>query len=364
MPHLNFQTACQDDDEQLRQLLRDNPMQNGISVSFCREPSYFDACSVQGETAEVFVGRDLKTHQLAGVGARYGFAAFVNGQVQPMAYLADLRVQAAYRHGIHLRRAYDFLRTQHQAKPYAVYTTMILKDNHLALKTIAANRAGMPPYHAQDLVHTPMLLLAWQKPDVQTDCTIRRATLQDWQQIVAFINREHARFQFAPFYREDDLYNNRLRGLKIEDIFLACRHHEIVGTLALWQQSDFRQIRVVDYQGTWKWLKPIYNVLATVSPLERLPEKGESLRCAYLSLLAIADDDLNIFRALLRHVYQQACGSGLHYLVGALHERHPLLPAFDDYIKIQAGGYLFTVQFDEMPFELDNRVPFIEAAAL
>lgn len=364
MPHLTFQAACRDDDEALRQLLRDNPMQGGISVSFCREPSYFDACSVQGETADVFVGRDTRTGALAGVGARYGFPAFVNGEIRPLAYLADLRVQAAYRNGVHLRRAYDFLRQQHQKHPYAMYTSMILKDNQTALRTIAAARAGLPPYHAQGLVHTPMLLLAWQKPPIQAACTVRRATMQDWSQIVAFLNREHARFQFAPYYREADLFNHRLRGLNIDDIYLACRDDVIIGTLALWQQSAFRQIRVADYQGAWRWLRPIYNGLAAISPLTRLPEKGGILRCAYLALTAVEHDDLNVFRALLRHVYRDACGRGLHYLVASLHERHPLLPALDDYMKMDAGGYLFTVQFDDEMLALDGRVPFVEAAAL
>ena len=69
-------------------------------------------------------------------------------------------------------------------------------------------------------------------------------------------------------------------------------------------------------------------------------------------------------RALLRQAYRASHGTGLHYLIGAFHERHPLRPAFADYAGIPSGGQLFTVQFDGEPYPLDGRVPYIDAAAI
>ncbi len=365
MPQVSFQAASAADDADLRQLLRDNPMQQGgLTLSFRREPSYFAACSVLGQSAEVFVGRDTQTGALAGVGARYHLPAFINGQAQNIVYLADLRVQTAYRNSIHLRRAYQFLRQRHTADPAAVYTTMILQDNRAALATIAAQRAGLPPYHAQGTAHTPLILLGWQKPTLAAPCTIRRATAADWANIVAFLNRENARYQFAPVYHESDLTNGRLRGLQPENILLAEASGAIIGTLALWQQSAFRQIHIDAYHGAWRFIRPVYNALARIAPFAPLPRAGEALQYAYLSLIAVQNDDLAVFRALLRHAYRASHGTGLHYLIGAYHERHPLRSAFADYAGIPSGGKLFTVQFDDEPYPLDGRVPYIDAAAI
>ena len=365
MPQVSFQAASAADDADLRRLLRDNPMQQGgLSLSFRREPSYFAACSVLGQSAEVFVGRDTQTGALAGVGARYRFPAYINGQAQNIVYLADLRVQTAYRNSIHLRRAYQFLRQRHAAAPAAVYTSMILQDNRAALATIAAQRAGLPPYHAQGTVHTPLILLGRQKPALVAPCTIRRATAADWANIVAFLNRENARYQFAPVYHENDLANGRLRGMQPENIFIAEAGGAIVGTLALWQQSAFRQIHIDAYRGAWRLIRPVYNALARLTPLAPLPRAGEALKYAYLSLMAVQHDDLAVFRALLRQASRASHGTGLHYLIGAFHERHPLRPAFADYAGIPSGGQLFTVQFDSEPYLLDGRVPYIDAAAI
>ena len=365
MPQVSFQAASAADDADLRRLLRDNPMQQGgLTLSFRREPSYFAACSVLGQSAEVFVGRDTQTGALAGVGARYHLPAFINGQAQSIVYLADLRVQTAYRNSIHLRRAYQFLRQRHAADPAPVYTTMILQDNRAALATIAAQRAGLPPYHAQGTVHTPLILLGRQKPALVAPCTIRRATAADWANIVAFLNRENARYQFAPVYHENDLANGRLRGMQPENIFISEAGGAIVGTLALWQQSAFRQIHIDAYRGAWRLIRPVYNALARLTPLAPLPRAGEALKYAYLSLMAVQNDNLAVFRALLRQAYRASHGTGLHYLIGAFHERHPLRPAFADYAGIPSGGQLFTVQFDGEPYPLDGRVPYIDAAAI
>lgn len=365
MPQVSFQAASAADDADLRRLLRDNPMQQGgLTLSFRREPSYFAACSVLGQSAEVFVGRDTQTGALAGVGARYHLPAFINGQAQSIVYLADLRVQTAYRNSIHLRRAYQFLRQRHAADPAPVYTTMILQDNRAALATIAAQRAGLPPYHAQGTVHTPLILLDWQKPTLAAPCTIRRATAADWAAIVAFLNRENARYQFAPVYHENDLTNGRLREMQPENILLAEANGSIIGTIALWQQSAFRQLHIDAYHGAWRFIRPVYNALARLTPLAPLPRAGEALKYAYLSLMAVQNDNLAVFRALLRQAYRASHGTGLHYLIGAFHERHPLRPAFADYAGIPSGGQLFTVQFDGEPYPLDGRVPYIDAAAI
>jgi hypothetical protein len=275
-----------------------------------------------------------------------------------------LRVQTAYRNSIHLRRAYQFLRQRHAADPAAVYTSMILQDNRAALATIAAQRAGLPPYHPQGTVHTPLILLGWQKPALAAPCAIRRATAADWAAIVAFLSRENARYQFAPVYHESDLTNGRLRGMQPENILLAEANGSIIGTLALWQQSAFRQLHIDAYRGAWRFIRPVYNALARLTPLAPLPRAGEALKYAYLSLMAVQNDNLAVFRALLRQAYRASHGTGLHYLIGAFHERHPLRPAFADYAGIPSGGQLFTVQFDGEPYPLDGRVPYIDAAAI
>ena len=365
MAKLHFSLADPGDDAEVRALLRRNVMQGDIAVTFRREPSYFHAAAVQGRVAEVYKGVDTASGALAGLGGRFRLPAYVNGVCTDIGYLADLRVEAAYRSGLGLRRAYDFLRARHACDPLPYYTTMILQGNQAALKVLAANRAGLPPYRPQGRVHTPMLILGLPKAAIRLPgISISPAQLAEAAEVFAFVNREHARRQFAPHYEAADLHNGRLRGLRMEDIWLARREGVLVGTLALWDQYAFRQIHVEAYGGHWRWLKPLYDGLCRITPLQALPQPGASLRCAYAALAAVADDDAAVFAALLRTLYRHASRGPWHYLTVALHERDPLLPVLSAYRRIDAGGHVFTVEFDAHPPPLDGRVPYVEAGAL
>lgn len=364
MSTLHFALATADDDAALRALLAHNPMQGDIAVTFRREPSYFHAAAIQGRVAEVYKGVDRRSGELAGLGGRFSLPAYVNGVCTEIGYLADLRVAPAYRHGFGLCRAYDFLRQRHRDHPLPLYTSMILQDNQAALRVLAAGRAGLPPYQSQGRVHTPMLLLGLPKPALQLPgVTVRRARADEADAVLAWINREHARRQFAPHYAADDWHNGRLRGLSINDFWLAERDGVLVGALGIWDQHAFRQIHVESYRRHWRWLKPLYNALCRCTPLQPLPPAGAALRHLYVALLAVADDDVAVFRVLLRHAYRACRGCG-HYLTCALHERDPLLPVLHEYYRINAGGQLFTVAFDPCPYPLDGRIPYVEAAAL
>ncbi|EGY53082.1 hypothetical protein [Neisseria shayeganii] len=366
MTRIRFFPATEADDAELRALLRRNVMDGPISLTFRREPSYFAAAAIQGAEAEIYKGVDTDSGRLAGLGGLFRFPAYFNGELRTIGYLADLRLEAAYRNGLALRRAYDFLRQQQAGRPLPVYTSMILQDNRAALSILAARRAGLPDYLPQGRVHTPMIQLAWPKAAVQVaGVTLARGRAGDEKAVFAFINREHARRQFAPHYGPADLHNGRLRGLQMEDFQIARRGGEIVGVLAAWDQHASRQIHVEGYRGAWRRLKPFYNALCRFTPYHPLPAPGGMLPYFYVSLVAVAGDDLDVFRALLRALYRERRRGPWHYMVCALHERDPLLPALAEYRRIEAGGELFTVVFDAQQAEQpDGRVPYVEPGAL
>lgn len=366
MSRIRFLPATETDDAELRALLRRNVMEGAVSLTFRREPSYFAAAAIQGAQAEIYKAVDTANGHLAALGALFRLPAYFNGRLRTIGYLADLRVEAAYRNGLLLRRAYDFLRHRQQHSPLPVYTSMILQDNQAALSVLAARRAGLPDYLPQGRVHTPMMPLAWPKAALcPPGITLSRARAGEEAAVFAFLNREHARRQFAPHYTPADLGNGRLRGLRIEDFHLARRGGEIVGALAGWDQHACRQIHVEGYRGAWRVFKPFYNALCRLTPYRPLPVPGGRLPYFYVSLVAVAGDDVDIFRALLRALYRERRQGPWHYMVCALHERDPLLPALAEYRRIEAGGELFTVVFDAAQAEApDGRVPYIEPGAL
>ena len=368
MARVAFAPATAADDAGLRRLLAENPMDGRIQIAFEREPSYFHAVSVQGRFAQVFVGRDEDTGELVGVGTRAVKPAFVNGEPRAIGYLSDLRLRPAYRGRTLVARGYRLLRELHGDGRAALYYTVIAAENALALRTITSGRAGLPVYRDLGTFLSPAVNVTRGKPPLEAGVELVRGEPSRLDDIVACLNDHGRHKQFAPAYhREDFGPGGWLRDFSVRDFYLALDRGRIVGTLARWDQSRFKQTRVVGYRGSYRLLRPLCNLGAHLLPLPRLPRPGERLQSFYAGFIAIMDNDVRIFGALLRRLYNDAVGGPHGHFVVGLHERDPLAGALAEYRCSPYRGRLFCAHFEdgEAAFrELDGRIPHVELATL
>jgi hypothetical protein len=362
-----FEPATAANDAALRRLMASNPMEGEVTLAFEREPSYFLASAVQAPFQQVVVGRDTATGELVGVGTRAVRCGFLNGEATPVGYLADLRLDPRYRGGTVVGRAYRHLAGLHRDGRTRIYFTMIAEGNRLALSTIASRRAGLPPYRDLGRFLSPAVNLRGRKPAIAWGGEVVHARAEMLDQVVACLRRNLKRRQLAPVYSEADFGGPWLRGLRLEDVYVARRDGRVVGVLAAWDQREFKQTVVRAYGRRLTLARPFYNLAARLLGFPRYPDAGEALRSFYASLVAVDDDALPVFRALLRELYNDHVGGPHHYFVVGLHERDPLLPALRDYALTPFAGRLFVVHFEdgeEAWRRLDDRVPYVELAML
>lgn len=368
MRQFEFTLAGPEDDAQLRQRMAADWMRGNISVSFRREPNYFRGCQVQGKSFEVMKCTEISTGKIISLGSRLMTTVFLNGRPETIGYLADLRLQAAYRNRTILVRGYRFLQQLHEANPVPLYYSMILSGNTTALQTLVGGRAGLPYYHDLGLVLTPAIHLDFPQPSLRIPgVRFERGKTQQLPEILRFLHNWQAKKQFAPCYRLAAFGSARLRGLRAEDFYLAVKDNRIVGTVAAWSQEEFRQTCVEQYSWQLRLMRPIYNLLARLTPLKPLPEPGSAIPYFYLAFVAVEENDLEIFRGLVRAVHCDRVSSPSHYFIAGLHETDPLAAVLQDYRRIEAAGRLFAVYYpDGEAFfkQLDRRIPYIEMATI
>jgi hypothetical protein len=356
------------DDSELRALLRENPMKGSMHVTFEREPDYFAACGIRGGTYQVGVGRDLESGRIVGLGTRSIGEAFINGAPASFGWLSDLRLEPAYRGGTLVARGYRFLRELHADGGSPIYGTVIFHDNQTALRTIATGRASLPAYHDLGVIHCPGINLRRAKPLVDADCEILRGRRDMLREIVDCLNRNNARKQFAPVHDVESFSRQtRWKDFQLSDFYVACRNGKLIGVVGRWDQSAFKQTRVISYAGGLRWLVPAANVLHALVGTPSFPAPGEHVPYFYVSFIAVDRDDVNVFRALLRQLYNDSIRRSFRYAILGLHERDPLLPALEEYSRTPFAGRLFCACFadGERAFRsLDGRAPYVEAATL
>jgi hypothetical protein len=205
-----------------------------------------------------------------------------------------------------------------------------------------------------------------KKPSLKSDFEIVRGSCDILPQIVDCINRNHKRRQFAPHYELGE-FAQRLREFKISDFCVAMRKDRVVGVVAKWDQSSFKQTVVTGYRGKARLLRPVYNLASALVGGPTYPPAGARLRFFYASFIAIDEDDVAVFRGLLRQLYNDHVGSAYDYFVAGLHERDPLCAVLSDFSLTPFSARLFAVHFAdgaELFAGLNGAVPYVELALL
>ena len=372
---IRFDLAVPRDDEALRRLVGAVDMEGEIRVAFQREPSYLEAAVVEGPDPQVLIAVDEVHREVIATASRSVRARYVNGAPQSVGYLSALRCLDAYRGGTVLARGYAFLRELHEDARAKFYVTTITADNAKALRALAAGRKGLPTYEPSGDYHT-LAIPARRRRRVRLPrgLRIRTAAETDLPVLLEFLERVGPNRQFAPRYVESDFFrkNGTFRDLPAANIQLAFRDGRLVGTLASWDQSGFRQSMVSGYGPLLRVLRPVHNVWARLRRAPLLPPPGQALRYRMLALPFVEQNDPEVFRALLdttmdEHARRAARDPGCRLALLGMHESDPLLPAARAYPSRTYLSRLFVVHWadGQSAYEgLDARPVYLELGCL
>ena len=350
MSSLTFELACADDDPCLRRLLRENPMQGAISLSFEREPNYFKASAIEGPFHQTIIARESDSGNIIAFGNRSIRPLFVNGNVQDIGYMSQLRVDATYGKGLFLARGlaggFKRYRELHQDGRAPFYLMSVIEDNLPARRLLTS---GLPDYpHTQE--YTRMFTYAIypmrRRHNLPLPRSLRliRGSDKYVEGIVDCLNRNGECKQFAPCWTCDSLFASNLTP---SDFFLALDDECVVGCLACWDQSSFKQTVIRGYSGPLARWRKLLNVFSSFGGWPYLPEPNTPLRHSYASHLAIDNDDPIVFAVLLRALYNHALEHGYSYFMIGLAESNPLRSVVEAYRPFTYISQLYLVTWDD-----------------
>ena len=371
MGSIDFRLATVTDDPDLRQLLRENPMQGEISVSLEREPDLFMAGSIEGERHDTIVARDRSRGRPVGMASRSVYNGFLNGRPCRLGYLSQLRVDRGYRGRVGLLpQGYALMRSLRTGNDLPFDLTTIVADNHTARRVLGAGLSGIPTYQELEPFTTLMLPL-WRhhKTRPSGEFLIERGSTGRIEEIATCLERNRVRYQFAPRWTARELLApERSRGLAPRDYFIAVRRGTVIGCVALWDQTGFKQIVVRNYGTTMRRWRPIVEISARLFGTPRLPSPGRPIPHVYLSHLAVDDDNVDVFSALLARAYNDARERGHACLVAGFADRNPFLQVVQRrYRAWTYSSILYAVCWEggKAAVEgIDRRVPHLEVGLL
>lgn len=365
---LVYAVAGREDEGDVRRLLADNSVDGWIRLSLEREPDAFAAAALMGQHHGTIIARDRRGGERVGMCEWSARNSYIDGEGQLLAYVGALRVAPPYRHRLGvIKGGFEAVRRllhRNSATPYAL--TAIAAENVTALRLLGANLPGMPSYQALEPFSTFAL-----RPRRRTSSPLRveRATEDDLPAIAVRLARSYREYQFAPVWKARDLADPvRCKGLQAEDFLVVRQGPGIAGCVALWDQGAFKQTIVRGYAGWLAGLRPLANLAGPLIGLPRLPAVGEPLRQVYLSHLAIEDNDMGLFRALIDAGLAEVRRLGFPLALTGLASRHPLAAVLNrHYRPREYRALLHLVHWDDGRAAADavsSRMPHVEIAVL
>ena len=349
---LQYRLAQTEHEAELRQAMRENAIPGWITLSYEREPNYFYASSIEGDSHNTVIGLDTNNGRIMGIGSRSVQKRFVNGKPMNIGYLGQLRVSPDYRNKLRaLKYGFDFCRRYiHSDGVSPYYLTSIISDNQRAKRLLTSDVPGYPRYRFLDNIYT--LAIPTRRPRVaalETGVSIEAANENDIDGIVACLNRNNQRFQFASYWtKQDILSNSRCRGLSMGDFIIARKNGNISACLALWNQSEFKQVVVRGYTKPIKHARPILNAFSRLLGYPTLPKIDQAMKQVFVSHLALDQDSESLLIPLLRFALGRAKLAGQELVLLGLSQHSPFLAKLRRNFKhISYGSSIYLVYWDD-----------------
>lgn len=313
---LVYSVATDADESDVRRLLREQSMSGSIQLAFEREPDAYAAGFGLADSHRFLIVRAQGTGAAIAVCERRVHAAYVDGVETRLPYLAALRVIPEYRHRIKiLKTGFDAVRRLLADEGDAGYAlTSIGADNLVSLRLLSKGLRGLPEYRPLGPLST-LALAATPKVDLTA---VEVAGPGDVDAIADLLQSNYRSFQAAPVWTAERLRGLDRRGTLPIDRFLVVRGPRgLRGCIAVWDQRQAKQTRVVDYHPAVRRFRAVHNLAAPWLGRVPLPRPGELLDQAFLSHFAIAsEDDMTTATTLVRNAL--ALAGRLGHSVGLL----------------------------------------------
>ena len=370
-PDVLVRDARGSDNASLVALAKACPMEGDIALAVSREPDFFALNRLEGSRWRVGVAESdaLPRSGVAGCVMAAARTSYLRGQPRETLYAGDLKVHPSVR-GAGIADSLTEWAVGvlgDLGGDDAPVLVTVLSGNR-AMERRAFGRGGAPAFTRFSTIRAFSIPLLW--PRSQRDIGAIRvspATSSDLDEMAALWKRVAPGRQFAPAFDADSLsaWIADAPGLGIHDYRVArTRDGRIVGFLAWWDQTVFKQSHVLRYSPRLAAARVAINGMATLMSGIRLPSVGEPLSYRTALHVCVPSGRPDVLRALLRASCAELHGQRYAFATIGLDVRDPLCAAMPGFAAqpTDVNAYVFTPSGPYAGPSLDDRPLHYEIA--
>ena len=353
-PSVRFAVATRADDAAIRRLLRENPMRGAVTLTFEREPSYFQGTAVAGGADQTIVA--FERDRLLCMGRSTIREAWLNGRARRVGYLAELRLDAAAQGRIDiLRGGYRFFHELQRASPADFTFTSIAADNTRARRFLERGLPGLPNYEFLDGLTTLLISTKPRRLFARPGRNLLETATAE--ELAEFLDNSASCHQLASTWTPNRVLGLGTHGLAVDAFGVVRTNGRIIAAGALWDQRSFRQTVIRGYSRSLACARPFANTLGALFGLSAFPRVGSVLSHAFLSPLAASPDVASLLPRVVSAFCRRAAAKGIDYLTLALPSNDTRLAELRRCFRPRTyASRLYRVRWPGEPaFEIDSR---------
>lgn len=330
-----FKIADSADDENLKMILRQNDMESWIRLAFEREPSFFSADNLMGESYSVIAHKANNASDIIGMYSCTHLPVHINTQVEYLGYLAGLRIDRKYRRKIrYVKNGYQSIQSLVPVKgTLPIWFSSIASENQQARNLLEAGLKGLPEYSFIG----EMKSLAISVKQSKNTQILSVVSADDIDELITFYNEQVKSYQFSAVLNKQWLNSLQAsQGLSLQDFFIVREHGQIIACLAIWDQRKFKQTVVRGYRFPLDRLTGLYNLYAAITKRASLPGVGEKLEQVYLSFVAVDENYQHLFLDVLQDALYKVKQKNSIIAVIGLSSENPLTEIIEQHFHVHS----------------------------
>ncbi len=327
---MHVRDARPSDNSALLELALACPMEGDIALGIAREPDFFALNRL--EESEWRVGVAEVDGRIAGCVMSAVRNAYLHGRVQRTLYAGDLKVHPNFRRtGVADALSKWACTTLADLCGPDTPTLITVLAGNRAMERRTMRRKDGPIYSRFATIRAFSIPLLWPRfARTRFGVTVGHATRNDLDEMTSLWRKLASARQLAPTFHADelDVWIANAPGLSIDDYRVARdRDGRIVGFMAWWDQTVFKQSRVLRYSPRLAVVRAMINGAAAMSRGVRLPSVGEPLRYRTALHACVPSDRPGVLSALVRTSLAELRAERYAFATIGLDVRDPLCGA-------------------------------------
>lgn len=310
-----------DDNKSLLALTSQTHMDGNIALRIDRQPDFFSLLKQRGESDTLVCESN---NEIIGCVSVTKSEAYINGKVNDLYYLSDLKIARAYQ-GNRLALALTKELKKYLESIDADLLFMVIADGNHRMRPYVTGTGDLPGFESVGTFKVFQFFPS-NKTTKRENYQIKKFSPEDSH--INMVNEFYSKYQLGKVFEPDD-----------SSLFIAINEGEtVLAMISIVDMSSHKQNVVMEASG---WLRGLLH-LSKWTHFVNLPSLGEPVKILYINNFYYKQDYKELIKLLMDWAKNYCRKKNFHFLSFGLHECDPLIKILDSGLKItfRSHGYV------------------------